>query len=235
MKNRIATLNHNRIGKLSFILSTLSVISFAAGFQLFVDKGLDYLPTACWEKRLMFVAAPLLAVAALASRFKAGRVEGAARRLQISSRVLAVAVLLLAGLLTLPPWMLPLRMDCAQPSGESMAINVLRDLNNAISVHVTLHHELPNPTEEQWILREIEYRYRSRGWKPVYTIVYTPLPNEAGETRKQYTLLARPVQFGKTGRQNFFTDETEVIRFTLQDRAATASDCKVEDWETCRP
>jgi hypothetical protein len=39
-----------------------------------------------------------------------------------------------------------------------------------------------------------------------------------------YQISARLLEFGKTGSRNFFVDESGVIRFTLEDREATASD-----------
>ncbi len=39
-----------------------------------------------------------------------------------------------------------------------------------------------------------------------------------------YEIVARPIRFGETGKRNFFTDETGVIRFTSEDRPATAAD-----------
>lgn len=39
-----------------------------------------------------------------------------------------------------------------------------------------------------------------------------------------YTITARPKQFGVSGKRNFFTDESGVIRFTEEDRPATVHD-----------
>lgn len=39
-----------------------------------------------------------------------------------------------------------------------------------------------------------------------------------------YTLIARPVRYGTTGRRGFFTDDSGVVRSTNEDRAATAQD-----------
>ena len=43
---------------------------------------------------------------------------------------------------------------------------------------------------------------------------------------KTFTITARPAVLGKTGLQNFFMDESGVLRATQEDRAATASDPK---------
>ena len=41
---------------------------------------------------------------------------------------------------------------------------------------------------------------------------------------QQYTVLARPVQYGATGTRSFYSDESGVIRFTDEDREPTAED-----------
>lgn len=43
-----------------------------------------------------------------------------------------------------------------------------------------------------------------------------------------FTLAVRPLRYGKTGTRSFFTDEAAVVRFTKEDRPATASDPPVE-------
>lgn len=44
-----------------------------------------------------------------------------------------------------------------------------------------------------------------------------------------YTITASPLEFGKTGTRNFFADESGVLRFTTEDRQATANDPPVEE------
>jgi hypothetical protein len=39
-----------------------------------------------------------------------------------------------------------------------------------------------------------------------------------------YIGTARPITYGKTGRRSFFVDQTRIIRFTSENRSATASD-----------
>ena len=221
--------------KLGFALSLLSFVSLLVGFNLFLKMGYDQITwSSCGERFLMFVAAPILAVAGIVTGVIAGREAGASRWLRIGSPVLAVVVLVFAGLLALPPLMLPLRMGCTPPSGESTATNWVHALNDAISVHVALHHELPKTLQELGILDELRQTNLNRGWKMDYNFTYTPGLAEADGSRRRYTILARPIQFGKTGGQNFFTDESGVVRFTTQDRPATAQDCRVEDWQRCK-
>ena len=56
------------------------------------------------------------------------------------------------------------------------------------------------------------------GMKSGYRFQYTRTSSSS------YTITARPVEFGKTGTRNFFTDESGVIRSTREDREANAGD-----------
>ncbi len=62
------------------------------------------------------------------------------------------------------------------------------------------------------------------GLKSGYKFTYTPgLPDATGHINT-YTVVARPPEYGKTGTNSYFTDETGVIRQTSEDRPATATD-----------
>jgi len=62
------------------------------------------------------------------------------------------------------------------------------------------------------------------GLRSGYKFTYTPGPPDKAGHVKTYTVVARPVEYGRTGRINFFTDESGVIRKTDEDRPATAKD-----------
>jgi hypothetical protein len=62
------------------------------------------------------------------------------------------------------------------------------------------------------------------GVKSGYRFTYTPgAPDQAGHIQT-YTLTARPLEYGKTGRASFFTVQSGVIRYTTEDRPATVKD-----------
>lgn len=220
---------------ISGVLSVASMLVLVDGFLLFLHKGIWFLPTACLEGRLMFVAAPLLSLASLVTGLVAGRGADAWRYWRIVFRTLAVSVLVFDVLLTLPPWMLPFRLGCSQPSGESLALRELQSLNQAIGVYKTMYQSLPVGLDQLHIQEESRADEQRRGWQFNYTVTYTLAPPEADGAVRRYTIVARPNRYGEDGTQNFFTDETEVIRFTTQDRPATAHDCRVEDWQACKP
>jgi hypothetical protein len=56
------------------------------------------------------------------------------------------------------------------------------------------------------------------GYRFTYTLTAKGPPGTA------YTYVARPVEYGRTGYRSFFTDQSGVIRFAADDRAATAAD-----------
>lgn len=57
-----------------------------------------------------------------------------------------------------------------------------------------------------------------------YRFTYTPGKVDTYGRVNTFTVSARPVKYGATGRRSFFVDESGWIRFTTEDRAATAAD-----------
>ena len=73
--------------------------------------------------------------------------------------------------------------------------------------------------------RPLMYRHEAQYG---YIINYQIMPAEklvqGCRVAESYTGTARPVNYGKTGGRSFFVDQTKVIRFTSENRAATSSD-----------
>jgi len=66
------------------------------------------------------------------------------------------------------------------------------------------------------------------GKKSGYVLILgTSAPQTDGRITK-YTLSARPEKYGNCGTHSFFTDETGVVRYTNENRAATAQDAVLE-------
>jgi type IV pilus assembly protein PilA len=64
----------------------------------------------------------------------------------------------------------------------------------------------------------------ARGVKNGYRLTYTPgQPDKDGHIGT-YTVTARPLEFGKSGRRSYFTDQSGVIRVTEENRPATVKD-----------
>ncbi len=65
----------------------------------------------------------------------------------------------------------------------------------------------------------------ARGRKRDYTFMYTPGPKDAAGRIRSYTVIARPVKYGELGVvRSFSIDESRVIHFTDEDRAANPKD-----------
>jgi len=62
------------------------------------------------------------------------------------------------------------------------------------------------------------------GTKSGYNFIYTPGPKDASGVISSYSIVARPVQFGRTGQFNYYTDQSGVIRMTKEDRPAGPND-----------
>jgi hypothetical protein len=233
-------MNRARIGKLSSLLSLLSAVAIAAGWTLIVQTLGHASPGLCRLRALIaLLVAPGLAAASLVTQVMQNG-PGEKRPGKRFSAVVAVMVLIGAGLTVLPPVMLPFR-NCSPPSNESVVtVTCLPELHNSIRMYVFLHGSVPVTLKDMNVFEPgLGYRVLDdpellNGQKAGYVFTYTPGPPETDGTRKRYTIVARPMQFGKTGAQNFFIDETGIRRFTAEDRAATASDCPVETWDTCK-
>ncbi len=68
----------------------------------------------------------------------------------------------------------------------------------------------------------------ARGVKNAYRFTYTPGARDAKGLIVSYTLTARPLKYTSRTRPSYFTDESGVVRFTQEDRDATAQDPPLE-------
>lgn len=62
------------------------------------------------------------------------------------------------------------------------------------------------------------------GKKSSYVFILTAAPPDSHGRIVRYGITARPQHYGKNIKHNFFTDESGVLRFTTENRAATAQD-----------
>ncbi len=62
------------------------------------------------------------------------------------------------------------------------------------------------------------------GKKNAYTFSYSAGPPDKTGHIKTYTVIARPMVYGRAGSMSYFTDESGVLRQTDEDRPATAKD-----------
>jgi hypothetical protein len=67
------------------------------------------------------------------------------------------------------------------------------------------------------------------GTRNGYKFLYTPGPKDSSGTITTYSIVARPVEFGRTGHNSYYTDQSCVIRSTDEDRAASRDDPPLGD------
>jgi hypothetical protein len=114
---------------------------------------------------------------------------------------------------------------------EASAVGALRTYNTAI---VTYHSTYPDagfPSSLE-VLGSGDESSRDHACL-VDSLLSTPPYEKSGYrfsyqlidvNQGEYTIIARPLEFGRTGTRNFFTDQTGVIRATTEDREATKDD-----------
>lgn len=105
-------------------------------------------------------------------------------------------------------------------ANEETAITSVQLLNNALAANKA---QLGSPTFAQSVsaLGKAVPQHLACGEAKC---LYRGYSFEYRADGPKYVILARPNKFDNTGRRSFFTDETGVIRFTGEDRPATAQD-----------
>lgn len=118
----------------------------------------------------------------------------------------------------------------AQAANETRALRTLRSLGVAlVDYHIQYQKGFP-PTLDvlkppsELIHPDVLRGRAHRG----YVVSYSAGPPDSEGVIPTYTLQARPQNYGQTGQRSFFTDDSWVIRFTREDRPATAHDPPVE-------
>lgn len=124
-------------------------------------------------------------------------------------------------------------------ANERSVLGHLRTITTAAATYRHLHPTVGFPKAlAQLVEADLIYAPKYRG----YSIVYEPRI-AAGEERQQprgnkillkpgqvveFTLLARPLEYDRSGRRSFFTDGNYIIHYTSEDRPATTADPVVE-------
>jgi hypothetical protein len=118
---------------------------------------------------------------------------------------------------------------------EASAVGSLRSINTGEVTYASTYGKSFSPTltalgpPAQGIQRSADAAdlidsLLAGGQKSGYNFIYTPGPRDAEGRILSYTVVARPATLGVTGNRSFFTDETGVLRVTLEYRPAVASD-----------
>jgi hypothetical protein len=130
-----------------------------------------------------------------------------------------------------------------QEANAAVALSTLRVMNTSLVTYSTTYPKvsLPyrleqltgtpdeEPSAEHAMLLDPAFNASpliKDGYEFRYTLVDAGQINPATGNREggHYQITATPVEFGKTGSKSFFTDETAVIRVTIENREATEND-----------
>jgi hypothetical protein len=131
----------------------------------------------------------------------------------------AVALAVLVGAIMLLVWFaLPLRQAGQSSLAESQAKASLAQVQRALQSYAAVEGHYPDSLEDLGgAVRVAAQAAQSAG----YELQYLPGTPEADGRVHAFGLLANPAKYGY---RRFFTDETGVIRFTQENRPATAQD-----------
>lgn len=148
-----------------------------------------------------------------------GGAEGAAGGRKKSLKKTAIALAVLLGALLLIVWFaLPLRQAGQSSLAESQAKASLAQVQHALQSYAAVDGHYPDSLEDLGgAVRPAAQAAQAAG----YDLQYQPGTPGADGRIHAFVLLARPAKYGY---RNFFVDETGVIRFTRESRAATAQD-----------
>jgi hypothetical protein len=127
-----------------------------------------------------------------------------------------------------------LRSSVEYEGREQTAVANLRTLNTALVTYLSTYEAFPKslkplsgvyseeaePTAEQSLL--VDEQFMAEPCVVAgYLFEYRWMNTDDGEG---YVLIARPVDYGRSGKKSFYTDQSGVIRSTVEDRAAMQDD-----------
>jgi hypothetical protein len=144
----------------------------------------------------------------------------AARRKALVRRWVLWGVLV-AGIWGFLWYVLPQRPGDAVQEAERRAVEALQLVSRALAEHQATAGRLPDTLEALSSASFAEARAAAQRAQAMgYRVEYAPGPEESGVI-KTYVLLARPNHFGY---RNFWANESGGIRWTRENRPATAQD-----------
>jgi hypothetical protein len=203
-------------GVLGFLLfSAISLlIASSAGF-----------PSNDWEPQVVFGCLSLVQLSLIAASIKAYLSMTSERR----DRRILLWRLGIAGCIALGFFLATPLIQLEKPASlEAGAVASLRNVNTAQSLYAREHPDKgfaasllelgPSPGAEF-----IDGLLAS-GKKGGYIITLYPAPPDSAGRRNKYTLVARPLHYGKDETRSFLTDESGVFHATQENRVPTVQD-----------
>ncbi|MBI2956103.1 MAG: hypothetical protein HYY26_02200 [Acidobacteria bacterium] len=228
------------VGIVGFVITVFQLLDELSRFPSYWLAYVWMAPLA-----LLTLAQAAMVVSALGAPYALGREEGgAARRVwqTMKPTVFGVVGVVLAGLILSYNFALRPR---GFPANESTAAGSLRTINTAAVVYndtykngfppnLSVLGPPPAASEPSCQAADLIDPTLLTGEKNGYAFVYTPGPPVGDPVAgcpvgvESYTVSARPLRYEKTGVRSFFSDESAVLRWTPEDRAATVNDEPVQ-------
>jgi hypothetical protein len=136
-----------------------------------------------------------------------------------SSKGIVVACGILLVTIAAVGWFaVPWHMSGSKTDSETRARDTLAAIQDALNHYESSEAAFPSSLEA---LGDTARGAAQKAQLGHYSLQYTPGKPDAEGRVKSYTLVARPGNFGYL---NFYTDESGVLRATIEDRAATVQD-----------
>ena len=137
------------------------------------------------------------------------------------AKIVIIWGLLIASLWAIVWFVLPPRPGTSKPEAEKSALVALSDLRSSLASYSAASGTYPSSLETLGAAaRSAAQSAKNAG----YEIQYTPAPASDDGRIKNFTVLARP---GNYGYRNFYLDDTGVIRSTGENRPATSQDAEM--------
>lgn len=140
------------------------------------------------------------------------------RKKRSSPKLLIAIVVAVAGIWAIIWFALPLRFQDPRPAAERSALEAVQSLQHQLATYENGASAYPASLESLGQpARDAAQSAMSGG----YSIHYTPAQLDANGNPHAFTLTVVPRNYGY---ESFFTDQSEVIRVTRDNRAATVQD-----------
>ncbi|MGC1687997.1 MAG: hypothetical protein WA734_20375 [Candidatus Acidiferrales bacterium] len=137
------------------------------------------------------------------------------------AKIVVIWGLLIACLWAIVWFVLPPRPGTSKPEAEKSALTALSELRAELASYSAATGSYPSSLEMLGaVARSAAQSAKNAG----YEIQYTPAPASDDGRIKNFTVLARP---GNYGYRNFYLDDTGVIRSTGENRPATSQDAEM--------
>ena len=213
------------------------------GWAGLIGAGLGGLVSAGGKRAALVLLASQILLLATAYRASAAmqRLTGDQRKLMAKPSEWWVGLLPFLGfflIITAPGAVRALHRGDTINMDQTPAVAALRTLNTAEVAYAATYHRGYSPTlaalgpaegaPSSTSAADLIDSSLAGGVKSGYRFTYTPGQPDRDGHIQTYTITARPLEFGRTGQTNYFTDQTGTIRQTPEDRFATAKDPAIE-------